>query len=265
MSPKSKISKHLLYEESVQCPDWQVDYLPQFHKWLIGKKPVDMREDFCGSGRIACEWVRRSPKNKAMGLDTDSEVLNYAKTVNLTKLTPAQQKRVTFLKQDVLIPTKQKFDFIGAYNFSYFTFHERKTLLKYLKSAYQSLKSKGTLFLEIAGGPEFINEDRQSKELVVKDVGRIEQVWEQHQYDPITQVCDYSIHFKLPNGEWINDAFTYHWRIWTIRDLRELLEEAGFKQSVVLWDHEAEQEEFLPTENAEMRPDFLAYVVGVKK
>ena len=264
MSSKSKISKYLLYEESVQSPDWQVDYLPQFHQWLCGKKPIEMREDFCGTGRIACEWVKRSPKNKAVGLDTDAEVLQYATKVNQAALSPTEQKRVQFIKQDVLKPTKQKFDLIGAYNFSFFIFHERKMLLKYLKAAHQSLKSKGTLFLEIAGGPEFVETTRETKDVLIPNYGRIEQVWEQHQYDPITQVCDYSIHFKLPNGDWLNDAFTYHWRIWTIRDLRELLAEAGFRKSVVLWDHEGDQEEFLPSENAEFRPDFLAYVVGVK-
>ena len=257
-------SKFLLYELSVQSPRWQVDYLPQFHEWLVGKSPITMREDFSGSGKISCEWVKKSKRHRALGLDIDSEALEYAHQVNRAALTPEQQKRVKFIDQNVLKPTKEKFDFIGAYNFSYFIFHERKELLKYAKAAFQSLNSKGTLFLEITGGPGFIDESRESKTLKVPGYGKVEQQWEQHQFDPITGVNDYSIHFKLQNGEWMNDAFTYHWRIWNIRELREILVEAGFQKTVVLWEHSDGKDEYLPSENADQRDSWVAYVVGVK-
>ena len=263
------ISKFKLYELSVQSPKWQVDYLPQFHEWLVGTRPRDMREDFCGSAKIACEWVKRSPKNRAVGIDIDPETLSYAKDVNLKELTLSQQKRVTLLKQNVLKPSTQKFDFIGAYNFSYFVFHTRKEMLKYARSSFKSLKSRGTLFLEIAGGEGFLETGKSEKKFKVPGLGTVTQVWEQHQYDPITHVNDYSIHFKLPNRQWIQDAFHYHWRIWTIRELREILEEAGFKKTVVLWEKDyhsgRESNEYLPTEEATHAQQFIAYVVGVKK
>ena len=88
------LSKHKLYELSVQSPNWQVDYLPQFHEWLTGKPARLMREDFCGTGKISCEWVKRHKKNRAVGLDLDDEVLNYANTINKSELTPLEQKRV---------------------------------------------------------------------------------------------------------------------------------------------------------------------------
>ena len=258
------VSKYLFYELSVQSPNWQVDYLPQFHTWLTGKTPTLMREDFCGSGKISCEWVKKSKKNHAVGLDIDPEVLNYAEEKNRASLSEEQKKRVKFLKQNVLKPTIQKFDMIGAYNFSFFIFHERKELLRYARAAFLSLKSKGTLFLEVAGGPGFIETHRETKNLNIPGHGKIQQVWEQHQYDPITAVNDYSIHFKLPNGQWLNDAFTYHWRIWGIRDLREILTEAGFKKTIVLWEHSDGKDEYLPSENAEHADSWIAYVIGVK-
>ncbi len=262
------ISKHRLYEATVQSPNWQVDYLPQFHQWLVGAPPRLMREDFCGSARISCEWVKRHPKNQAMGLDLDPEVLKYAHDVNVAELSPSEQKRVELKKQNVLKPTTKKFDFIGAYNFSYFVFHERKELLKYARAAFLSLKKKGTLFLEIAGGEGFREELRESKRVNVPGVGKVEEIWEQHQYDPITQVNDFSIHFKLPDGTWMNDAFTYNWRLWDIRDLREVLMDAGFKKTVVLWEKGNESGEgtgeYLPSEQADPVHSFVAYVVGVK-
>ena len=66
-------SKFLLYEKSVQNPNWQVSYLPQFHRFLSDKDPLSFREDFCGSGKIACEWAKLSPSHTAWGLDIDRE------------------------------------------------------------------------------------------------------------------------------------------------------------------------------------------------
>ena len=111
-----------------------MEYLPQFHQWLTGREPLVMREDFCGTASISCEWVKLSKKHKATGLDLDPETLDYAKKVNVAALTPDQRKRVKLLKQNVLKPTKEKFDWIGAYNFSFYTFHDRKTLLQYFRA-----------------------------------------------------------------------------------------------------------------------------------
>jgi SAM-dependent methyltransferase len=262
---KTSISKFKIYEEAVQSPRWQVEYLPQFHTWLVGTKPTSMREDFSGTGLISCEWVKLSPKNRAVGLDLDDETLAYANQVNRASLKPSEQKRVQFLKQDVLKPTKEKFDWIGAYNFSFYTFHERKQLLKYFKAAHQSLKRKGTFFLELTGGEGFKETTQETKKFKIPGYGNFQSVWQQHQHDPISNINHYAIHFKLPNGEWLNDAFTYHWRIWEIREVREILEEAGFKKSIVLWENvDEDADEYLPQEHGDNRRDWLAYIVGVK-
>ena len=92
-------------------------------------------------------------------------------------------------------------------------------------------------------------------------MGRVKQLWEQHQFYPITTVSDYSIHFKLPTGDWLNDAFTYHWRIWGLRELREILSEAGFKKTLILWP---EGDAYHPVETAEPEPFFIAYIVALK-
>src|SRR5947209_4821969 len=99
MKKKPPLSKFRIYEEAVQSPRWQVEYLPQFHQWLVGKNPTSMREDFCGTGKISCEWVKLSKKNRAVGLDLDDETLQYANQVNRSVLTLGEQKRVEFLKQ----------------------------------------------------------------------------------------------------------------------------------------------------------------------
>jgi SAM-dependent methyltransferase len=263
---KKEHLKFKLYEEAVQSPEWQANYLPQYYTWLFGKTPTSMREDFCGTARISCEWVKLSPKNRAVGLDLDTKTLEYAKSANMGLLSPAQKKQISLLKQDVLKPTREKFDWIGAYNFSFYTFHERKTLLQYFKSVRLSLKKKGVFFLEMAGGEGFKETITDQKKFKVDGVGKVKSLWEQKQYDPVTQVNDYAIHFQLPDGTWMDNAFTYHWRIWEIREVREILEDAGFDQTLVLWEHsDDEADEFLPQEKGDNRRDWLAYVVGVKK
>jgi cyclopropane fatty-acyl-phospholipid synthase-like methyltransferase len=267
VSPK-KISKYQLYEAAVQSPNWQVDYLPQFHQWATGKEPLRFREDFCGSARISCEWVKRNPKHIAQGLDLDSKVLAYAKQENWAALSKDQQKRIQLKRQDVRKVTREKFDWIGAFNYSIFEFHERSQLLRYFKSAKASLNRQGTLFLEIAGGPGFLAESLDQRKLTIKGVGKITQAWEQHQYDPITSVNDYSIHFRLPDDTWLNDAFRYHWRIWNIREIHEALKEAGFRKSLTLWEKQTEDgspaSEFLPAESATPTDFYVCYIMGIK-
>ena len=47
-------------------------------------------------------------------------------------------------------------------------------------------------------------------------------------------------HFHLltwfPDGTKIKLAFTYDWRLWTLPELTELLAEAGFSKTRVLWE-----------------------------
>jgi hypothetical protein len=262
------VSRFKLYEETVQSPDWQVDYLPQFHQWLTGKLPLRFREDFCGSARIACEWVKRGPKHRALGLDLDTEVLGYARSTNLAALSPSERRRIQLRRQDVLRPTSEKVDWIGAFNYSIFTFHDRKTLVRYFQAAHRSLTRSGTLFLEIAGGPDFKRASLEKRTLRLKGVGRIHQAWEQQEFDPITGLNDYAIHFQLPDRTWMKDAFVYHWRIWNIPEIREALHDAGFRQSIVLLEKDPESSvpsnEFLPAENAPNASFFLAYVIGLK-
>ena len=271
---KSKVhhaepSQYLFYEAAVQSPEWQVHYLPVFHREALGTEAYSLREDFCGSGSIACEWARRSKKHKAVGIDLDPEPIEYAIGVNRHALKPDEQKRARFLCQNVLKVTTEKFDMIGAYNFSFYTFHERRTLLRYAKAAFQSLRTRGTFFLEMMGGDGFMESLQEERVIEIPSVSVGKMIWEQHQYDPITAVSDFSIHFRLPRGDWMNDVFRYHWRLWGIRDVREILVEAGFKDTYVLWgelnENGEETREFLLQENADYQKAWIAYVVGVKK
>jgi SAM-dependent methyltransferase len=262
------ISKYVLYESAVQCPDWHVKYFPEFHEWILGKEPLKLREDFCGTARISCDWVKKSPKHRAVGLDLDPEPLAYGFTENVSKLPAAAQGRVKLIEADVREVTTEKFDLVAACNFSFFIFHERAELVAYFKSVYKSLDKKGTFFLEMAGGEGMLEKLREGRSFRVKGFGKFEYVWEQHQYDPISAVSDYSIHFQMPNRRWMKDVFTYHWRLWGIREVREILREAGFQKTNVFWETADGRGQgtgdYVPSETGDHAHSWIAYVVGVK-
>ena len=83
---------------------------------------------------------------------------------------------------------------------------------------------------------DFANLFKEMQEKRPINNGRFTYVWDQHSYDPITGSAVCKIHFHFPDGSKIRDAFTYHWRLWTLPELRELLAEAGFARSTVYWE-----------------------------
>jgi hypothetical protein len=177
------------------------------------------------------------------------------------------------LRQDVLKAKTPPVDWIGVFNYSIFTFHERAQLVQYFRAAHRSLAGSGTLFLEIACGPGFLQASLEKRTLRIPGIGRITQAWEQQEYDPLSGLNRYSIHFRLPDGTWMQNAFVYHWRIWSIPELRDALQEAGFRDSIVLLEKDPDSREpsneFLPADSihsgdAPNSSFFLAYVIAKK-
>lgn len=243
-------------------------HFPRYYLWMTGKKANSFREDFCGTSRISAEWVKSARNRTALGMDLDPEPLDYFERNHRPKLLPSQSERIRLVQKNVLVPTHEKFDLIGACNFSFFIFKERETLIQYFRAARASLKPKGALFLEMAGG-EGMQEGMHEERMVrVPNVGRVKYVWEQMDYDAISAVNDYAIHFQLPNRKWMRKAFEYHWRLWGIREIREMLKEAGFTKTHVFWETSDSSGkgtgEYAPMEQGDPAHAWIAYVAGVK-
>ncbi|HEY5621525.1 MAG TPA: hypothetical protein VIR77_02895 [Pontiella sp.] len=66
----------------------------------------------------------------------------------------------------------------------------------------------------------------------------------------------------------INKAFTYHWRLWTLAELQEVLMEAGFSKAEVYLhgfnDNGESDKMFRLRKTYENSLGWVAYVVGVK-
>lgn len=226
-----KRDKFQLYLKSVQTPEEDAQFLSRrFAK--LNRRPLRLlREDFCGTANLLCEFVKLHPQNRGWGIDLDSRPLRWCIANNLKALTPDAQKRITLHQVNVLEAPHQPADMVVALNYSYSVFHSRPELLKYFKSVRKNLLPKGVFLLDVHGGSSVPIEDQE-----VWDLGNFQYVWEVSRFDPISHRIVCKIHFAFPDGTQIRNAFVYDWRLWTIPELTELFREAGFRNVHVLWE-----------------------------
>jgi len=261
---KSNPDKYDLYQRSVQEPEADCRFFDRVFRKAYGRRPLVLREDFCGTAATCCQWVRSGERREAHGFDLDPEPLAWGRANNLSSLPANARLRVRLVEQDVLVVDRTGADVIAAQNFSYFAFHTRDQLRAYFQAARANLAPEGVLVLDIMGGPGVLEEDVEEH----KRVGDVTYVWQQERFDPIHHRLACHIHFKLRAGGWIRRAFSYDWRLWTIPEVRELLAEAGFRTSDVYWEDTGANGEgngvFRKRRRAESDPAWVSYIVAVK-
>ena len=260
----ARADKYDLYQQAVQEPHSQCRFFDRVFRKEYGVPPVVLREDFCGTAAVCCEWVGTRPERLAYGYDLDPEPLAWGRERNLGPLPPEAQQRVKLREQDVRKVLGPKADVISAENFSYFTFTTRDALRGYFRAARRNLGPRGLFVLDIMGGPQVMDEDYEEH----RPVNGATYIWEHHRFDPINHACTYFIHFKFRDGSMLKRAFRYDWRLWTIPEVRELLLEAGFDRVDVYWEGADDDGDgngiFRRQEHAASDTAFIAYVVGVK-
>ena len=253
---------HRCYELSVQDPVEDVAFLTHLYEEHRGRPPLFLREDFCGTAALCAEWVKSDPRRRAVGLDLDRSTLAWAKKHNLAPLGDARERMVLH-RGDVLDGWPEKADAIVAFNFSYCVLRERAQLLRYFRSVRKGLRAKGLFVLDIHGGPDAQSEGEEETE---KD--GFTYVWDQGTMDALTARSTRHIHFRFPDGSEISRAFSYHWRIWTLPELRDLLDEAGFARVEVYWEEADEKGDrtgmFTPVREAGNEESWIAHVVSWK-
>lgn len=252
-----------LYEAAVHTPDAEVDFIRDTYRQLRGRRPLTFREDFSGPASAACEWVRRGPRCRAIGVDIEPHVLAWGREHRLSRLAPSARRRVRLVNANVLDVTTSRVDAIAALNFSYWVFKERAVLLRYLRNAHRALKRDGLLFLDAFGG---YDASREMEEFT--SLRRFTYVWDQAEYRPVTGDLVCHIHFRFPDKSRIDKAFTYEWRLWTLPELRELLAEAGFRRATVYWEGDdgdgGGNGEFKPELRGDADAGWVAYIVAEK-
>jgi cyclopropane fatty-acyl-phospholipid synthase-like methyltransferase len=259
-----QVDPHELYQQSVQGVEFELDFVADTFQAIRGRPPVSIREDFCGTALSACEWVRRDPAHRAAGVDVDPEVLGWAYDHNVAELPPAAQARIELLPEDVLEVDAGHFDVVQAFNFSYWFFQERATMKRYFENVHRALADDGVAFFDAFGGFEA---HRCQKETT--DFDGFTYVWEQAAYNPIAAEMLCFIHFRFPDGSRLDRAFSYNWRLWGAKELRELLAEVGFRRTrmyVQAFDEETDEpiDRFDETEEIPDYASWIAYLVAEK-
>ncbi len=261
--PRRFDDRHLLYQWSVQVPEFEVRFMDRTFKKLRGRRPLTLREDFCGTGIVCCEWVRRRKDRTSLGLDLDRPTLDWGRRHNVAKLGRGAD-RVELREADVRSVTNPPADVVCAYNFSWFLMHPFATLVDYFRQVRASLAPDGLMFLDCYGGWEaqqLVSEPR----LVETPEGMFTYTWEQADYNPIDNVALCYIHFELAGGRTLRKAFTYEWRLYSPAEARDALLAAGFSDCIIYWDTSLDPEVDLyrPARRGENQPGWLAYIVGV--
>lgn len=261
-----KADKFYCYQESVQEPEHEVEIFDLIYREAYGKKPLTLREDFCGTFAVCCEWVKSDKDRRAVGIDLCPETLGWGIENNLNKLDPSAKEKVELLEKDVRSQTTPKVEILAAQNFSFWIFKTREEVVDYFRIAYGNLQDKGIMIMDMMGGKESYATDVTDKRTIVKGKDGFKYRWEQAYFNPVTSDCSFYIHFKFGDGSRMKRAFEYHWRFWTIPEVREMLAEAGFKKSLVYWDvaPEEEEEKWSAVDEADNDDSWLCYIVGIK-
>jgi hypothetical protein len=252
--------KHVLYQLSVQAPDTEVDFLNAWFTKIRGKKPLSLREDFCGTAILCAAWVKSNKERSATGIDIDRGVLAWGKEHNLGPLSEEEQSRVSLLRQDVRGKVKEKHDIVCAFNFSYWIFKTREAMVNYFVGVRSGVAKGGLFFLDAYGGWESHEPMQEHRKIKAG----FTYVWDQHSFDAITHDVTNYIHFEFQDGTKLPKAFRYDWRFWSMPELQEMLLEAGFSKVHVYWDtsNDPDQDAYRERTRAPNQPGWLAYMIA---
>jgi len=253
-----------LYQLAVQNPVAEIDLIDRIFEERHGRLARALREDFCGTAALCAEWVRRRADNRAWGVDLDPEALDWGRRHNLRPLSTEQRARVRLIRGDVLSVKTPRPELVVALNFSYWLLHTRQALLTYFQRVRALLPPTGLLVLDAHGGPESLRLGTETRRIHDPLGDGFDYIWERADLDPITGRQRCHIHFRFDDGSSLERAFSYDWRLWTLPELRELLDAAGFSRVQVYWQgwdaHDEPDGWFVPVERGEPDEAWIAYL-----
>ncbi len=258
--------KYAYYREAVQSPERDVEFLDQAYKDLRNKPAQRLGEDFCGTFAISCEWIKAGAHRRAVGVDMDQEPLDYGQRVYGAELSKDEKSRLQLCRASVLdqdLPGG--LDIVVAQNFSYFVLKERAQMRAYFASSLRRLKRDGIFVLDCFGGRDVMGAVEES----TRHGNKFTYYWDQDFYDPINQEGKFWIHFRPFKGRKYEKVFEYDWRLWGMRELKDILLEVGFKRCLVYWEGTTPEGEgsgdFAACEATQEEVDsWVAYIVGLK-
>lgn len=209
------------------------DMLARFCRALHPSTPRTLREDFSGTAALARAWLALDPAHRAIAVDHDPKVLARARS-DAARL--PNRRHLRTIDKDVL-HALAKADIIAATNFPLGYFHTRDALVRYLAISRSRLAPGGLFLADLYGGASAFTTGVTRRTFREPDAGRTRgqrftYLWDQQEANAITGLVRNAIHFQYRAGgttRTIRNAFTYHWRLWSIPEITDALHEAGYR------------------------------------
>lgn len=217
-----QLDRHDLYEACVQSPEDLVGMIAGMH----GGACRVLGEDFAGTAALSLRWADSDAKRRSIAIDLDAEALRRH----------GEHPRVLRINRDVLRvrpDERLRCDAIFVGNFSIGYLHDRRELVRYLARSARRLKRRGIFVCDTYGGASTFTTGHVQREHRLPDGRRVIYTWEQREADPISGLVTNAMHFQVDRDGDVEaifaDAFVYHWRVWSIPELADAMEEAGFR------------------------------------
>lgn len=192
--------------------------------------PRVLREDFSGTGALARAWAASSDLRSAIAVDSDAKPL--------ARLQDAVRVQIVRARAEAC---RRKADAVVATNFPLGYFHDRAALVRYLRGARASLSPGGVFVADMYGGADAFTPMTLRRTRRGPGGERVDYTWEQRDADALTGLVLNTLSFRVrpirraaragPKSTRVRafpDAFIYHWRLWSIPELRDAVRDAGF-------------------------------------
>lgn len=247
--PSPMLDRFDCYELCVQSPRHITTFLRNLH----GNDPRTLAEDFCGTAAVSRRWIADARRARldasAIAIDLDPATLAKARALAARE---SVADAITLLEQDAVPaggglsvrPTSSSSlpaDIIFVGNFSLGYIHDRPTLLRYLRHCKSRLDAAnhgfgsgghGAFVCDLYGGAGAFRLGGLNRKHPGRGRETIHYAWKHESADPLTGLVTNSISFRIEeDGEITAElplAFTYHWRLWSIPELKDAFAEAGF-------------------------------------
>jgi hypothetical protein len=224
------LDPYALYELCVTEPERVVRFIEAVH----GGTPRVLREDFSGTGALARAWAACSERRSAIAVDSDP--------APLARLQGTPRVRIVRARAE---SCRRKADVIAATNFPLGYFHDRAALVRYLRRVRASLSRGGVFVADMYGGADAFTPMTLKRTRRGPGGERVEYTWEQRHADALSGLVLNTLSFRVwparrsarahptsprpsPRVRVFPDAFVYHWRLWSIPELRDAVRDAGF-------------------------------------
>merc|ERR1712113_656104 len=87
-----------LYQAAVQDPSFDIDILTEIFQEERGRRPMRLREDFCGTALASVAWVASDSGRCAIGVDLDGPTLAWGQINNVKTAGDSVSSRIRLVE-----------------------------------------------------------------------------------------------------------------------------------------------------------------------